>query len=1244
MPNKGSVDRLLENARHAQEKQAFTTAVSIYTDLLSRSTLSPTLTYLIHTERAECYAHLGNQQEEEKDLQAIIQYAQTQKDISLHLQTLQRLVTLCQQSGTLTAGLDYAETAVSLASQTNQPDLHAQSLINLAHIYEQQQNFAQAKAAIESALEILPENEHQAIKANILIHLGSLAYRTGQPEAGEFYGQKALTIWQSLNDQQGEATTYNILALGSPDPARKRVYFEKAYNIYHKAGNHTQAAIMQNNLGLVYCNVGLYTRAQSYITQAIDFARQTSNIPNLISFLHNLGKLHLAEQKFAQAKAAFGEALTLAQELEKRTEIALCTFGLGCATIGLDDLSEAERLLETAVSEFDALNLQSEKALALTYQGHLAALQEKNKKAKHCTTLASQILQTLDPLSLDYHPQIVYWHHYQAHQDENTSWEILKTAYHTMFESIAYLSDSGLRRNYLNKIIINQNIIRTWRERAPKEMREDLLPPTPTNAEFQLQRLLDIGFRLAQLHNNEQLPYLIFEEFIELSGAQRALLLIFDNSANTLKIRVSRGFTHDKHDPTDIAFAQPLIDQVVQVRRAIIKSISYSEQHNKITHTTTTIPLQANNQLLGILYGDMNEIYGRFQQTDLNQLTIFANQAAAALENANMSAILEAQVAQRTNQLEATNDRLQRRTNELTIINKIGNILAQQYDQETLINRVGKELIEIFNADTVEITRYDAEAHLLHSLFYEDHGQRYDLPPLKDTEGLTSIVVQSKAPLLLGTSDIQADLGVIIVPSDEGGEDKNESFLCVPIMIGEEIKGTMNVQSYKRHAFRQPHVRLLATIAANCGVALESARLFSETNRLLKETQKRAAELVTVNKVSRAILSELELNALINLIGTQIQAIFSADIVYVALYDADSETIHLPYTYGQNMNRSLKFGEGFTSRIIESGLPLLLNKELDAWGAELKTERIGVPALSFLGVPITIGSEVVGVISAQSTQMEGRFQETDLNLLLTIAAHVGIALENARLFRLTQQALAESEAASQAKSTFLANMSHELRTPLNSIIGFTRLVRRNGEELLPQKQLDNLDKVLISSDHLLTLINNILDIAKIEAGRMDVRLHTFNLDQLIQICITTIRPLLNTAVSIEANIPANFPLIHSDEDKVKQILINLLSNAAKFTQEGSIQIDVWAEENRFFVTVTDTGIGISQTLLNKIFEEFRQVDTQIRNQFGGSGLGLPISRSLAELLDGTLTAVSEEGQGSVFTLTLPTHTDKLNEF
>ena len=1238
MPNKGSIDRLLEAAHQAQEKQDFATAISIYADLLTRSNLSPTLAFIIHSEKADCHAHLGEHQEEIKDAQAILQYASEQTDRPLQIQTLHRLVMLAKQAGNLDDGLTYAETAVSLANQTKQPDLHAQSLIKLGRIYEQQGEFSKAKPYFLEALATIEPTDLQEIKANVLIRLGSLAFRAGQIDELEKYVKQALTIWQTVGDLDGEASAYNMLGIGSKDLARRRSYFEKALSIHNKTGNLERQSMLHNNLGLVYWRLGLYTRAQTYFSHAIQFARDTNSISNLIMYLESFGRCLVDIGAFSDANNIFSEALMLATETGSQTDIALSTFGLGLAALGLNEFTQAEEFFETAVTQFDALNMHTEKAIVLSWIGHLALIQGDTQKAQQVTGQASQLLQDSGNFSQEYHPQTVWWHHYQAHQNEETSWHSLDAAYQIMLNCIENLSDEGLRRNYLNKVSINQQIMYEWMNKAPEEilaknLLADLSTPS-TDIAAQLQRMLDIGIRLAQLRDNEQLPYFILDEFIELCGAQRALLLIHDNTTDSFKIRVSRGFNHQKNDPTDVAFAQPFINQVIQKQQALAKSISHSEQ--RVTKTTTiTIPLLSNNHLLGILYGDMKEIYGRFNQADLNLLTVLANQAGAALENTTMAAILEAQVAQRTNQLEATNERLQRRTNELTIINKIGNILAQQYDQETLINRIGKELIDIFKADTVEITRYDAKAHLLHSLYYADRGKKYDLPPLKDTEGLTSIVVQSKSPLLLGTSEIQADLGVVIVPSDEDGEDRNESFLCVPILIGEDVKGTMNVQSYKRHAFRQPHVRLLATIAANCGVALESARLFAETNRLLKETQQRAAELATVNKVSRAILSELELNTLINLIGTQIQDIFSADIVYVALYDSESNMIHLPYMYGQSRKGSLKFGEGFTSRIIESGLPLLLNKDMDAWGEELKTERIGVRSLSYLGVPITIGTEVVGVISAQSTQTEGRFQESDLNLLMTIAAHVAIALENARLFRLTQQALTETEAASQAKSTFLANMSHELRTPLNSIIGFTRLVRRHGEESLPKRQLDNLDKVLISSDHLLTLINNILDIAKIEAGRMDVRVQQFHLDQLIQICITTIRPLLNTAVSIETNIQDELPSISSDEAKVKQILINLLSNAAKFTQDGFIKINAWVEANNIYITVEDSGIGISQELLNKIFEEFRQVDSQIRNQFGGSGLGLPISRSLAELLGGTLTAVSEEGKGSTFTLALP---------
>ncbi|MGH8800797.1 MAG: hybrid sensor histidine kinase/response regulator, partial [Casimicrobiaceae bacterium] len=257
------------------------------------------------------------------------------------------------------------------------------------------------------------------------------------------------------------------------------------------------------------------------------------------------------------------------------------------------------------------------------------------------------------------------------------------------------------------------------------------------------------------------------------------------------------------------------------------------------------------------------------------------------------------------------------------------------------------------------------------------------------------------------------------------------------------------------------------------------------------------------------------------------------------------------------------------------------------------------------------------------------------HLLATIAANVGVAIENARLFTETHEARAAAEHANQAKSTFLANMSHELRTPLNAIIGFTRIVRRKAEGALPEKQTDNLDKVLTSAEHLLSLINTVLDIAKIEAGRMDVVASDFNPAQLADQCVTTATPLLKPGVSLAKAYAPDLALVHSDAEKIRQIVLNLLGNAAKFTHRGTITVSAATGDDRLTIAITDTGIGITDEALSRIFEEFQQADTSTTRQYGGTGLGLSISRSLARLLGGDITAASEVDRGSTFTLTVP---------
>jgi len=643
----------------------------------------------------------------------------------------------------------------------------------------------------------------------------------------------------------------------------------------------------------------------------------------------------------------------------------------------------------------------------------------------------------------------------------------------------------------------------------------------------------------------------------------------------------------------------------------------------EVPKTSVTVPIKIQGKLQGAISLQNVERENAFTESDLHLLETLANSLSVALENARLF-----------DETQRLLKETEQRAAELAIINSVQAGLASQLDMQAIYELVGEKIREIFDANVVVLATFDPDKNLMYRHYTIERGERFYFEPMPIPDYWQYFIRQGQ-PLLINDHLLEFMQRIdpeFKVPAGE----VPKSSATVPIRIQGKLNGVISLQNVEREdAFSESDLHLLETLANSLSVALENARLFDETQRLLKETEQRAAELAAVNTVSSALASELDLDALIQLVGEQTRAIFNADIAFVALMDEAGEKINFPYTYGEELV-PIPLGEGLTSKIIQSNQPLLINEEMGRQVLEIGATIVGTQALSFVGVPISVAGKAVGVLSVQSCKQEGIFNQDDVRLLSTIAANVGNAIHNAQLFQEAQRSRADAEQANNAKSAFLANMSHELRTPLNAIIGFTRIVRRKGEGILPERQIENLDKVLVSAENLLGLINDVLDISKIEAGRMDVIAANFRIAALIDLCANTAQPLLQPGVTLEKQVGEGLEIIHSDQDKIRQIVLNLLSNAAKFTQQGKITLTALREgEQNLRISVADTGIGISAEALPRIFKEFEQADTTTTRRYGGTGLGLTISRNLARLLGGDLTAESELGRGSTFNLTIP---------
>ena len=461
----------------------------------------------------------------------------------------------------------------------------------------------------------------------------------------------------------------------------------------------------------------------------------------------------------------------------------------------------------------------------------------------------------------------------------------------------------------------------------------------------------------------------------------------------------------------------------------------------------------------------------------------------------------------------------------------------------------------------------------------------------------------------------------------------------VPLMRERGSFGAICVYRAGLGRFTESEQQLLQTFADQAVIAVENARLLGELEDSNREVSAALEQQTAVAAVLQTISrSAFDLDVVLNELAEQAHRLVNGYSTVLNVYQDGA--LVAAATVGDVDVTVINEAIQVVSQVIHDGRARYVTARVDeppwigtAFAAAV-TSR-GEQAISFAIVPLTSGSDNLGAVTV-TRRSEVRFTDAEKKLLQTFADQAVIAIENSRLLGALQAKTEELEVASRHKSEFLANMSHELRTPLNAIIGYAELLAEECEDIGTEEFLPDLGKIQSAGKHLLTLISGILDLAKVEAGRMDLFVERIDIAAMVTEVDQIVRPLVEkNRNTFTISCPADAGVMHADLVKTKQVLFNLLSNSAKFTDGGTIGLAITRHADTIEFAITDTGIGMTTEQRGRLFEAFSQADVSTTRKYGGTGLGLALSRSFCQMMGGDITVISELGVGSTFTVTLP---------
>ena len=624
---------------------------------------------------------------------------------------------------------------------------------------------------------------------------------------------------------------------------------------------------------------------------------------------------------------------------------------------------------------------------------------------------------------------------------------------------------------------------------------------------------------------------------------------------------------------------------------------------------------------------------GRFPASQVALVRTFADQAVIAIENARLFDELQ----QRNRDLSAALEQQTATTEVLRAISR------STFDLSAVLNTLVESATRLCHADKGTITRqrdgrfYRAETCGF-SREFADYVKNVPVGPERGSATGRALLEGR----VVHIPDVEADPDYTFFEGQRLGDFR--TILGVPLMREGVAIGVLALTRSAVQPFTDRQIELVSTFADQAVIAIENARLFDELGERTAALTRSVDELRALGEVGQAVSSTLDLGTVLSTIVARATQLAGVDGGSIYEYDEARGEFHLHSAdrlpdelVAALRSRPIRKGEGALGRVVLVREPVQV-----ADIADERAYRSGVRGIlvrngyrSLLAVPLMRDDRVLGGLTVVR-RTPGAFDPPAVELLKAFATQSALAIQNARLFREIESKGRELEAASRHKSEFLANMSHELRTPLNAILGFSEVLAERMFGEINEKQAEYLADIIASGRHLLSLINDILDLSKIEAGRMELDLGDVDVGGAVANALLLVRERAQRrGIALGSRVDPLAGTIRADERKVKQVLLNLLSNAIKFTPEGgAIDVRVAAAPDEVEFAVADTGVGIPPGEQALVFEEFRQVGPSAR-KVEGTGLGLAISRKFVELHGGAIRVESEPGRGSTFSFTLP---------